>query len=70
MKEGHIPKDQRKKILMLSDDILSDIAQAHSPEDIVEILDLDSLELLLAFRERVQEHLTKFEVRPLDCHEI
>ncbi len=55
---------------MLSDDILSDIAQAHSPEDIVEILDLDSLELLLAFRERVQEHLTKFEVRPLDCHEI
>jgi hypothetical protein len=54
----------------LSDEMLGDIAEAHSPEAIVEILDLDSLELLLAFRERVQEQLIKFEVRPVDCHEI
>jgi|8_EtaG_2_1085327.scaffolds.fasta_scaffold218317_2 hypothetical protein len=54
----------------LSDEMLSDIAEAHSPEEIVEILDLESIDLLLSFRDRVQEQLTKFEVRPLDCHEI
>tara|TARA_R110002020_G_scaffold31877_1_gene98782 strand:- start:467 stop:640 length:174 start_codon:yes stop_codon:yes gene_type:complete len=54
----------------LSDEMLSDIAEAHSPEEIVEILDLESIDLLLSFRDRVHEQLTKFEVRPLDCHEI
>ena len=54
----------------LSDEMLSDIAEAHSPEEIVEILDLESIDLLLSFRDRVQEQLTKFAVRPLDCHEI
>ena len=54
----------------LSDEMLSDIAEAHSPEEIVEILVLESIDLLLSFRDRVQEQLTKFEVRPLDCHEI
>jgi len=54
----------------LSDEMLSDIAEAHSPEEIVEILDLESIDLLLSFRERVQEQLTRFDVRPIDCHEI
>ena len=54
----------------LSDEMLSDIAEARSPEEIVEILDLESIDLLLSFRERVQEQLTRFDVRPIDCHEI
>tara|TARA_Y100001951_G_C11268435_1_gene257120 strand:+ start:505 stop:678 length:174 start_codon:yes stop_codon:yes gene_type:complete len=52
---------------MLSDQILSDIADAYSPEQILEILELEPLELLQSFRERVQENLTKFEIRPVDC---
>ena len=52
---------------MLSDQILSDIADAYSPEQILEILELEPLELLQSFRERVQENLTKFEMRPVDC---
>ena len=55
---------------MLSDEQLSDIAEAYSPEQILEILDISSLEILLQFREQVQENLTKFEVRPVDCDEI
>ena len=52
---------------MLSDEQLSDIAEAYSPEQILEILDISSLEILLQFRELVQENLTKFEMRPVDC---
>tara|TARA_R100000687_G_C6324632_1_gene106661 strand:+ start:324 stop:491 length:168 start_codon:yes stop_codon:yes gene_type:complete len=55
---------------MLSDEQLSDIAEAYSPEQILEILDISSLEVLLQFRELVQENLTKFEMRPVDCDEI
>ena len=55
---------------MLSDQILSDIADAYSPEQILEILDISSLEILLQFRELVQENLTKFEMRPVDCDDI
>tara|TARA_R110000824_G_scaffold217460_2_gene403952 strand:- start:1037 stop:1210 length:174 start_codon:yes stop_codon:yes gene_type:complete len=54
----------------LSDEMLRDIAEAHSPEEIVEILDLESIDLLLSFRDRVREQLTRFDVRPIDCHEI
>jgi len=55
---------------MLSDEQLSDIAEAYSPEQILEILDISSLEILLQFRELVQENLTKFEMRPVDCDDI
>ena len=54
---------------MLSDDILRDIADAYSPETIIEILVISSLDLLLAHRDKVQENLTLFEMRPVDCHE-
>ena len=55
---------------MLSDEQLSDIAEAYSPEQILEILDISSLEILFMFREQVQENLTKFEMRPVDCDGI
>ena len=55
---------------MLSEEQLSDIAEGYSPEQILEILDITSLEILMQFRERVQENLTKFEMRPVDCDEV
>lgn len=54
---------------MLSDDILRDIADAYSPETIIEILGISSLDLLIAHRDKVQENITLFEMRPVDCHE-
>jgi hypothetical protein len=55
---------------MLSDQILYDISEAYSPEQILEILELDPLDILQAFRERVQDNINKFEIRPVDCDAI
>ena len=55
---------------MISDQILSDLAEAYSPEQIIELLDLESLDLLQAFRDRIRGNLTKFEIRPVDCNDL
>ena len=55
---------------LLSDQILGDIAEAYSTEEVIELLDLESIDILDAFRDRVRVNLTRFEIRPIDCHEI
>tara|TARA_R100000687_G_scaffold83013_1_gene84310 strand:- start:1137 stop:1310 length:174 start_codon:yes stop_codon:yes gene_type:complete len=55
---------------MISDQILSDLAEAYSPEQIIELLDLEPIDLLQAFVDRVQENITKFEIRPVDCNDL
>ena len=55
---------------LLSDQILGDIAEAYSTEEVIELLDLESIDILDAFRDRVRENLTRFEIRPIDFHEI
>jgi len=52
---------------MVSDEILDDLAKAYSPEEILDILEIDSLELLHTLYDKVCEKINDFELRPVDC---
>jgi hypothetical protein len=54
----------------LSEEQLRDIADAYSCEQIIDILDIDSLTLLDFFREYVEDNLNKFNLRPVDCNDF
>jgi hypothetical protein len=54
----------------LSEEQLRDIADAYSCEQIIDILDIDSLTLLDFFREYVEDNLDKFNLRPVDCNDF
>ena len=54
----------------LSEEQILDISQAYSCEEIIDILDIDSLQLLDVFREELFENLHKFNLRPVDCNDF
>lgn len=54
----------------LSEEQLRDIADAYSCEQIIDILDIDSITLLDFFREYVEDNLDKFNLRPVDCNDF
>ena len=54
----------------LSDEQLSDLAEAYSGEQIIDILGLESIQLLFAFREEVNYYISDFKLRPVDCHAL
>ena len=54
----------------LSEEQLRDIADAYSCEQIIDLLDIDSLTLLDFFREYVEDNLDKFNLRPVDCNDF
>ncbi len=54
----------------LSEEQLRDIADAYSCEQIIDLLDIDSITLLDFFREYVEENLDKFNLRPVDCNDF
>jgi hypothetical protein len=53
-----------------SEQILADLASAYSSEQVLEILDINTEELLCILIERVEANIHKFELRPLDCNEF
>ncbi len=57
-------------VAILSEEQLRDIADAYSCEQIIDLLDIDSLTLLDFFREYVEENLDKFNLRPVDCNDF
>ncbi len=57
-------------VATLSEEQLRDIADAYSCEQIIDLLDIDSLTLLDFFREYVEENLDKFNLRPVDCNDF
>jgi len=57
-------------VAILSEEQLSDIADAYSCEQIIDLLDIDSLTLLDFFREYVEDNLDKFNLRPVDCNDF
>jgi hypothetical protein len=54
----------------LSDEQLSDLAEAYSCEQIIDILGLEPIQLLLAFNEEVNYYIADFKLRPVDCHDL
>jgi hypothetical protein len=57
-------------VATLSEEQLRDIADAYSCEQIIDLLDIDSLTLLDFFREYVEDNLDKFNLRPVDCNDF
>jgi len=57
-------------VAILSEEQLRDIADAYSCEQIIDLLDIDSLTLLDFFREYVEDNLDKFNLRPVDCNDF
>jgi len=53
---------------MVSEEVLVDLARAYSPEEILDILEIDSLELLHMLYDKVCENISDFEIRPVDCN--
>jgi|TARA_R110000787_G_C13207303_1_gene424728 hypothetical protein len=51
---------------ILSEEQLLDLAQAYSCEQIIELLDLEPMSLLLAFKTKVEDNLEEFNLRPVD----
>ena len=51
---------------ILSEEQLLDLAQAYSCEQIIELLDLEPMSLLLAFKTKVEDNLEEFHLRPVD----
>tara|TARA_R110002051_G_scaffold142455_5_gene215653 strand:- start:1174 stop:1359 length:186 start_codon:yes stop_codon:yes gene_type:complete len=52
----------------LSHGIISDIVEAYSIEDILEIIGLSSLDVALILNENITENLHKFDNLPLDAY--
>ena len=54
----------------LSEEQLLDISEAYSCEEIIDLLDIDSLKLLDLLREELAENIHKFNLRPGDCNDF
>jgi hypothetical protein len=54
----------------LSEEQLRDLAEAYNCDQIVDILNIEPMQLLLAFREDVEYNITDFNLRPVDCHDF
>lgn len=52
---------------ILSDEMLKDLSHAYSSSDVLDLLDVDTFELLLALRDKIAENLDKFDLKPVDC---
>jgi hypothetical protein len=52
----------------LSDEQLEDIALAHSCEEILDILGIESLELAELLRDKIEQSISEFNLLPVDCN--
>jgi|TARA_R100001594_G_scaffold96576_1_gene130807 hypothetical protein len=55
---------------ILSEEQLIDLSEAYSCDQLIDILGIESIQLLMAFREDVEENISKFNLRPVDCHDF
>ena len=55
---------------ILSEEQLIALSEAYSCDQLIDILGIESIQLLMAFREDVEENISKFNLRPVDCHDF
>ena len=55
---------------ILSEEQLIALSEAYSCDQLIDILGIESIQLLMAFREDVEANLSKFNLRPVDCHDF
>jgi|TARA_R110001599_G_scaffold64833_1_gene182643 hypothetical protein len=53
--------------LTLSNEQLLDISLAYSSDEILEILDIEPYDLLCILKDKVEENILEFNLRPVDC---
>ena len=54
----------------LSEEILSDLASAYTSEQVLDLLEIDTQELLSILIDQLEDNLHKFELRPVDCNDL
>ena len=51
----------------LSEEQLIDISLAYNNEEILDILQIETIELVHILQEQIEENILKFNLRPVDC---
>ena len=52
----------------LSEEQLIDISLAYNNEEILDILQIETIELVHILQEQIEEKILKFNLRPVDCN--
>ena len=55
---------------MVSEDVLKDLSETYSPEEILETLGLNNFDLVVLLYDRIEENLHNFQLRPVDSNEF
>jgi hypothetical protein len=55
---------------MVSENVLKDLAESYTPDEILEILGLDNFDLVVLLYDRIEENLHNFQLRPVDTYDV
>jgi len=55
---------------MVSEEILKDLSETYSPDEILEILGLDNFDLVVLLCDKIEDSINHFQLRPVDCNEF
>jgi hypothetical protein len=55
---------------MVSEEILKDLSETYSPDEILEILGLDNFDLVVLLYDKIEDNINHFQLRPVDCNEF
>jgi|CoawatStandDraft_6_1074263.scaffolds.fasta_scaffold00202_7 hypothetical protein len=55
---------------MVSEQILLDLSEAYSPDEILSIIGLDNFDLVVLLYDKIEEHINEFQLRPVDYNEF
>jgi hypothetical protein len=61
---------QKKRSSMVSENVLKDLSETYSPEEILEILGLDNFDLVVLLYDKIEENLHNFQLRPVDTYDV
>jgi hypothetical protein len=53
----------------LSDEQVHDLSQAYDAYEIIDILDIESEELISILRRKIARNIKLFDLRPVDCND-
>ena len=55
---------------MVSENVLKDLADSYTPDEILEILGLDNFDLVVMLYDKIEENLHNFQLRPVDTYDV
>jgi hypothetical protein len=60
---------EKKTMETLSDEQVHDLSQAYDAYEIIDILDIESEELISILRRKIARNIKLFDLRPVDCND-